>query len=262
MNWWEGLLLGFIHGVLEFLPISSTGHLFVLNKWLEGSESFLFLHIASLLAAIVYFRHDCKNIMYDFFLYICTKKQEAKSNYQVGLLILFSTMITLTAGNIFKLLIETQTTNALIGASSILTGIFLVLTEHGVEIGRKKAQHINWKDAIIIGLGQALAFIPGFSRTGSTLITALWCGFDKETALRYSFLISIPTIGGICLLQMPPMSSSHSSIPFLILLFSFLTAFFCSLLGIRLLISIVRHTKLTYVAFYCFSFGLVVWLFI
>lgn len=269
MNWWEALLIGFIQGISEFLPISSTAHLLIAKRLLgiEVGHSELgfevFLHVASLLAVLVYFRHDLIKILQDFFSYIRTKHPKSRANFRFGMLILFSTLVTMITGKaVENLLGEGITTVALIGASLIITGLFLVLIEHGTNNGTRQAAQMTWKDGLIIGLGQALAVIPGISRSGSTLIAALWCGLTKETALRYSFLLSIPIIMGISMLKMPEMIASYDISLFFPLIIAFISSFFFALIGIKWLISMVQNTQLTYFACYCIALGLVTWIFL
>ncbi|WP_088102474.1 undecaprenyl-diphosphate phosphatase [Halalkalibacter urbisdiaboli] len=269
MNWFEAILIGFIQGISEFLPISSTAHLLIVEKLLsiqigENSLTFeVFLHFASLLAVFYYFRDELKQILLDFLLFTFKRKQRSRQNFRFAVLMLVSTLVTMIVGKtIEEGFGEGLTSTATIGASLIITGIFLVLVEHGMNTGKRGLSELTWKDGILIGLGQALAVIPGISRSGSTLVAALWCGLKKEVALRYSFLLSIPIIGGLTLLKLPEISTnffqSEAIIP---LILSFISAFIFAIVGIKWLISMVQNTKLSYFACYCIALGVITWTF-
>ncbi|MCM3761669.1 undecaprenyl-diphosphate phosphatase [Alkalihalobacillus oceani] len=268
MNWWEALLIGFIQGISEFLPISSTAHLLLAKQIFAfdtpaDSELVLevFLHAASLLAVILYFARELLRIVKDFTLYLLYKHEKHYNHYRFGCLLLLTTFVTMVAGKgLESILGEQLTTVALIGASLIITGIFLVLIEHGVDRGKRK--ELTWRDGVLIGLGQALAVIPGISRSGSTLIAALWCGLSKEVALRYSFLLSIPIILGISILKLPELTQGSYSNQWPSLLIAFLSSFFFALLSIKWLIAMVQNSKLTYFACYCIGLGLFSWIFL
>ncbi len=268
LNWLEALLLGIVQGITEFLPISSSGHLILLEKILhiELTNELTFevlLHFASLLAVIYYFRKDLWNIINDFFLYLMKKNNNSKTNYRFVWLLLLTTFVTLIVGKGVEQAFDNRiTSTATIGASLIVTGLFLILIEHGMKRGNRTIRDLNWKDGIIVGLGQALAVIPGISRAGSTLIVALWCGHSKETAVRYSFLLSIPIITGITILKIPDLLSSTFH-PYLFeLTIAFIASFLFAIIGIKWLISMLNNTKLSYFAIYCIIIGALTWIFL
>jgi undecaprenyl-diphosphatase len=269
MNWFEALILGIVQGLSEFLPISSSAHLVIIQKLLgikvEGNqlEFEVLLHFASLLAVSIYFRKEIIEIVHGFCSYVFYKKQEKKIQYRFGLLLLFSTGITAVLGKLFEGLLGQNMTNTVtIGASLIVTGLFLILIEHGVKPGTRTASHMTWKDGLIIGIGQALAVLPGISRAGSTLVTALWCGLDKQTAVRYSFLLSIPLILGISIVEVPEMSRQFFTLYLVETTIAFIASFLFAIVGIKWLIAMVNRTKLSYFAIYCILLGTVVWIFI
>jgi undecaprenyl-diphosphatase len=270
MNWWQAIIIGFIQGISEFLPISSTALMLIAQRLLDvpiGKKFKLsfetFLHIASVFAVIVYFRHDLCKILQDFITYIRTKNNKAQTNYRFVLLLIISTIVTIIVGKMIESILGNQLTNsATIGASLIITGLSLILIEHGLNGGTRIQSTLNWKDGIIIGIGQALSLIPGISRTGSTLFTALCLGLSKGTALRYSFLLSIPVFIGMTVLKLPDLIKSQTEITFFSLSIAFISSFIFALIGIKWFISMLQNTKLTYFAFYCIGLGIFTWRFI
>lgn len=268
MNWIEALILGVVQGLSEFLPISSSAHLVIIQHLLgikiEGNqlEFEVLLHFASLLAVTIYFRKEIVEIIAGFFSYVFLRNKEKKVQYHFGLLLLLSTGTTAVLGKLFEDVLGTNLTNtATIGASLVVTGIFLILIEHGVKPGKRTAKEMTWKDGIIIGFGQALAILPGISRAGSTLVTALWCGLDKQTAVRYSFLLSIPLIVGITLAEIQDLSPLFFTTYLAETIIAFVGSFLFAIVGIKWLISMVNRTKLSYFAIYCIVLGVIVWAF-
>ncbi|WP_100406797.1 undecaprenyl-diphosphate phosphatase [Bacillus solitudinis] len=270
MNWLEALFIGFIQGISEFLPISSTAHLLIFEKVFsinigENDLTFeIFLHFASLLAVLFYFRYELLKILQDFIAYLFKKNKRTKANFRFGLLMILSTLVTLIVGKgIEEGLGEGIRSTATVGASLIITGLFLILMEHGVHLGKRDVEQMTWKDGILIGFGQALAVIPGISRSGSTLVAALWCGLERDTAIKYSFLLSIPVIGGLTFLKIPEISSSflqaHDIVP---LILAFISSFIFAIVGIKWLISMVQQTKLSLFAIYCIGLGVMTWTFL
>ncbi len=173
-----------------------------------------------------------------------------------------STLITMIVGKGFEQMLgNSLTTPATIGVSLIVTGLFLILIEHGIQAGAKSQAEINWKDSIFIGVAQALAIIPGISRSGSTLIAALWCGLSKDLALRYSFLLSIPIILGLSLLKLTDFMNSLDLRYIKELWLAFAAAFLSALIGIKWMIDMVKRAKLSYFAVYCIAVGIVTWLY-
>lgn len=270
MQWFEALLLGIIQGISEFLPISSSAHIVIVEKLLginvnSNSLAFeVFLHLASLLAVICFFYREIALITKDFFSYLFFKKKNSINHFRFGCLIIGATLVTMVGGKgIEELFDERLTSAATIGASLIVTGIFLIFIEHGIKIGERSEMKMTARDAIIVGLAQALAVIPGISRAGSTLIAALWCGLAKETAVRYSFLLSIPVILGVTIIKLPDLFNEASNGGLQVeLAIAFTASFFFAIIGIKWLIQMLNKAKLSYFAFYCIGLGIITWVFL
>jgi undecaprenyl-diphosphatase len=210
----EAIFLGIIQGLTEFLPISSTGHLTVAGKILnlidpekpEQWTAFIaVIQLGTLLAILIYFWKDLWNISIEFIKEnLFTRKgfSSQSHNSKMGWYIIIGTIPVVIVGLGFKDVIEGALTKNLyvISSSLIVLGIFLALAE---RIGKftKELKDITWKSALIIGLGQCLALIPGSSRSGTTITAGLFLGFKRETAARFSFLLSVPAILGSGLLE-------------------------------------------------------------
>lgn len=210
----EAIILGIIQGLTEFIPISSTGHLTVAGKLMnliseskpeEWTAFIAVIQLGTLLAVIIYFWKDLLNILIDFINDVLIKRKnfsDQSQNSQMGWYIIIATIPVVIIGLAFKDLIEGALTKNLyvISASLIALALILALAEKMGKFNRI-ARDIKWYDALIIGIAQSLALIPGSSRSGTTITAAIFLGFNRETAARFSFLMSIPAIAASGLLQ-------------------------------------------------------------
>lgn len=215
MNLFEAILLGIIQGLTEFLPISSTGHLTVAGKLMnlvsadhpEKWTAFIALiQLGTLLAVLIYFWKDIISIIRDFFqdnLIKRVKYSEQKINSKLGWLIIIGTIPVVIIGLAFKDAIEGALTKNLyvIAASLIILALILALAEKIAKF-KKDLKNITILDSIIIGFAQALALIPGSSRSGTTITAGLFIGLKRESAARFSFLLSIPAVFASGVLQL------------------------------------------------------------
>ncbi len=215
MNVIEAVFLGIIQGLTEFLPISSTGHLTVVGKLLglisdehpERWTSFIaVIQIGTLIAILAYFWKDLLRIVIDFVKFNIVKPQKFSAqsfDSKMGWLIIIGSIPVVIIGLGFKDFIEGAFTKNLyvIAASLIGLGLILGLAE---KVGKfkKELKDLKWYDALIVGFAQSLALIPGSSRSGTTITAGIFLGFKRETAARFSFLLSVPAILGSGLLQL------------------------------------------------------------
>ena len=211
----EAIILGIIQGLTEFLPISSTGHLTVAGNLMnlispehpEQWTSFIaVIQLGTLLAILIFFWNDLWHITMDFFQDNLIKRKSFKNqtlNSQMGWYIILGSIPVVIIGLGFKDVIEGAFTKNLyvIGTSLIVLGIILAFAE---KLGKfkKDIKEIKWYDALIVGFAQTLALIPGSSRSGTTITAGIFLGFKRETAARFSFLLSVPAILGSGLLQL------------------------------------------------------------
>ena len=257
MSIWEALILGIIQGLTEFLPVSSSGHLELGSVILgtENNDNLLFsiiVHGATSLSTIVVFRKEIGRLLADLFSF---KKGESL-NYSLKLII--SAVPVLIVALLFKDQLEMLFTGrvGLVGAMLLVTAALLFYS------AKKKNQSgkITFGNAIIIGIAQAIAVLPGISRSGSTIATALIIGVEKEKATRFSFLmVLIPILGATGLefvefLTETTVSQQTSSVA---LITGFLAAFISGLAACTWMIALVRRGNLFYFGFYCLVVGLV-----
>ena len=214
MNILEAIILGIIQGLTEFLPISSTGHLTVVGKLLnlisaetpEHWTAFIaVIQLGTLLAVVVYFWNDLIDIVKEFFqdnFFQRKKFAEQTLNSKMGWYIIIASVPVAIVGLGFKKIIEGALTKNLfvIAGSLIVLALILALAE---KVGkfRRETKDLKWHDAFLMGIAQCFALIPGSSRSGTTITAGLFLGLTRETAARFSFLMSIPAVAASGLLE-------------------------------------------------------------
>lgn len=261
----EAVILGLIQGISEFLPVSSTAHLILAEKIFAmnfpGLVLELFLHFASILAVIAYFFKELLNIAKGFFRYMFKGRKRYAIEFKLGLFLIISTAVTGLIGISLEGVLGTwiRGKNLMI-LGLVATGILLYIVEKNKlkinltkeELKKKRVGDINIWDSMLIGVWQGIAVIPGISRSGATVLGALWRNLDKDSALSYSFFLAIPTILSSTLLKLEDIDAALLSKYPGETMVSFGAAFIFSLLGIKFLIYLVRQSKLTYFSLYLF----------
>ncbi|MGY4690201.1 undecaprenyl-diphosphatase UppP [Salibacterium sp. K-3] len=254
----EALIFGIVQGISEFLPISSTAHIiiaqFVFGHTFSGLSFEVILHLGSIIAVVLYFRRDCVQLTKTFFRYITKRRDKDRAEFFFALYIITATIITGVLGIYLEdAFAETMKTPGFIAAALALTGVFLILIERVHDMGRRTETEMTFLDAVIVGLAQTLAVCPGISRSGSTLIAALYAGLNRRTAVRYSFLLSVPVIAGSSVLAFEDLSAGGiASLGVLPLTIAFTASFITSWIGIVWLINFLNNGRLLYFALYCF----------
>jgi undecaprenyl-diphosphatase len=264
----EALIFGVVQGITEFLPISSTAHI-VITQLLLGYEfpglAFeIYLHLASTFAVLAYFRKDLAAITTGFFSYLTNRSSENLVHFRFGLFILVATFITGLLGLFLSDFIGPwMKTPPFIAAALAATGFALIFIEYFHKYGSRLAKDMTFLDSVIVGLGQTIAVLPGISRAGSTLVVALLAGLDRETAVRYSFLLAVPVILGSSVLALKEINQDMwLSIGAAPLLVSFVATFIFSWLGIVWLIDFLKKSKLVYFAGYLFLLAIFVFFYL
>ena len=254
MTYIEGILLGFIQAITEFLPISSSGHL-VLSQKLLGIESTdliieIILHLGTLLSIIIFFWDDLKTLA------VKSIFKKDKSSQIFIAKILIATIPASIIGILFKDSL-TQIFDSLLYVSFffIITGICLFLT----RFSKNKITEISFVFALIIGLSQVLALLPGISRSGITIATALLLGIKSEDAARFSFFMAIPVLAGAGLLQVNDLINV-GNYSLLQLFFGFMSSMIFGLIAIKILFRIVYNNYFWIFSFYCWFIGIVTFL--
>ncbi len=253
MSWLEALILGLVQGLTEFLPVSSSGHLEIGTSILqiEARENLTFsivVHGATVLSILVVFYRDLRELL------VRSLRFEYNESSSYLLKILVSMVPVGLVGLFFKDQVEALFTGNLVfvGSMLLITATFLVITNF-VPVGNRK---ITYLDSLIIGIAQALAVLPGISRSGATISTALFLGNKRDEAARFSFLMVILPIIAANLMDLMDMEPAGAgSIGWLPLLVGFAAAFVSGLIACKWMLSIVKKGKLLYFGIYCLVIG-------
>jgi len=249
----QAVISGIVQGITEFFPVSSTGHLVLLHHYFGLKESQIFfdiaLHVATGLAVVVYFRKDIKNLF--------------GSEKNLGLLVVFGSVPTFIIGFLFAGVVERFFVDIrLVGAALLVTGAWLITADivskkllHEKHINTKGAVLYPWK-AVIIGIAQGIALIPGVSRSGATIATGLLCGLGSNLAFRFSFLLLLPATIGAAVYKLKDANTSMPPIAPMAL--GAIFAFFVGLVALHMLSRILKQGKIYIFGFYCLVLGLLV----
>ncbi len=255
MSWIEALILGLVQGLTEFLPVSSSGHL-ELGKYLLGIEaekslSFtVAVHGATVLSTIVVFRKDLFQILKGLFDFSWNE------SWKFVALIAVSMIPVLIVGLFFADYVESFFSGDIrfVGYMLLVTASLLAFTYFKKSNERK----IGFLDSFIIGLAQAVAVLPGISRSGATISTGLMLGNKRELLARFSFLmVLIPILGANLLDVLKGDNAENSSIGLSAIIIGFAAAFVSGLFACKWMINIVSKGKLIYFSIYCFIIGLI-----
>lgn len=254
MNELIALFLGIVQGLTEFLPVSSSGHLELAKALSQtdfvAKESLLFtiiLHGATALSTIVFFRKDIVFILQELLTF------KPSPSFYFAWYILFSMIPAVIVGLFLEdLIIRLFDQNILlVGAMLLLTGVLLGLADRA----KSTQKDINTISALIIGFIQAIAILPGISRSGSTIATAVLLGIDKEKAARFSFLMVVPLILGSMAKSILDADTIVADTSLLPLIIGFVAAFVTGLAACKWMINIVKKAQLKYFSWYCFAIG-------
>ena len=255
MDLLDAVILGIIQGLTEFLPVSSSGHL-ELGKAILGDtsvpeESLLFtvvLHFATALSTLVIFRKDVLEILTGLFSFKWNEET------QFSLKIIISMLPAVIVGLLFEEQLE-----ALFGGNILFVGFMLLVTalllwlaDKAKDTGKK----VSYSNAFVIGVAQAIAMLPGISRSGATISTSVLLGNDKTKAARFSFLMVVPLIFGKIAKDLLGGELTSSSTDLTALAVGFIAAFVAGLVACTWMISLVKKSKLSWFAIYCFVVGI------
>lgn len=252
------IIIGLVQGFTEPIPVSSSGHVMIVSEMLGmGEQGFTFAiltNTASLLAIMFVYRHDIVRLIRNSLQYLKTKRDEYKSDFRFVCFIVIGTIPVGVLGVLLNDFISENVGMRTIAIMLFVTGIALWLIRN--MKGTKTDEDITLKDAILVGLGQAVAITPGISRSGATIISAIAVGLKQETALRFSFMLYIPvSLGGVVLgftdfLDEP--NKGELAIPYLA---AFLATLFMTYFALKWFMGIMKSGKLVYFTYYCFLVG-------
>ena len=250
----NAIILGIIQGLTEFLPVSSSGHLEIFKVLLGEnkmpSESLLMtviLHFATACSTIVIFKDDIKELILGLITF------EKNDSFWFSVKILISMIPAALIGFFLEDEIELLFNGDLmiVGCMLIITGFLLFMADKA----KPSEKRINIKSSIIVGISQAIAIIPGISRSGATISTAVLLGIDKENAAKFSFLMVVPLIFGKVSKDLTSSEILGNNNEILPLIFGFIFAFITGILACKWMIKLVKNSKLKYFSIYCFIVG-------
>lgn len=263
MSFFQAVLLGVLQGITEFLPVSSSGHL-VLGEYLLGLpvanlKNFdVFVHAGSLLAIIIYFRADLLFFLRGFF-GSDSSPHSGRGRKEVWLILLASLPAALIGLNFEQAIDLAFRHPRPVAIAMILVAVYFLFAEKKRSAPNHCRTTPGWGGALLIGLAQAIAIVPGVSRSGTTIATGLLCRLDRPAAARFSFLLGIPALGGATLITAVKNHAQLLADPSQLLLYcaGFVASFLTSMLAIDFLMRFLRFRTLKVFAAYLFLVGFV-----
>lgn len=269
MNYLISGVLGLVQGVAEFLPISSSGHLTLLQHFFGMEETDMLLnillHFATMIAVWVYYYRDIWDMIVEFFrwiggLFSREKKSGPVPDGRRMVLLLVMGTLPLAAVLLFKDTVELLGNYPeFVSVALIVTGLMLFVSDR-MSKGKKTVRTATFRDALFVGVAQALATVPGISRSGTTITAGLMRGFDRAFAVRYSFLMSLPAIVGATLLEILDVLRQPGSLDLSLMpayLFGMLVSGVVGYFAIDLINKLVTKGKFGVFSYYCWTAGIV-----
>ena len=262
---WVAVLLGAVQGLAEFLPISSSGHL-ALMQALVDFESYnvdavafdLVLHLGTLVAVVIAFWEDVKTLVLSFFRWVGDGFRVKNIPARRLIVLLLIATVPLVPGALLESYVERAFDSTLfVGIALCFTAAMLwVACRH--TGGKKTEADAEYSDGLKVGLMQLIALFPGVSRSGSTICGGLFCGFKKDFAVRFGFLMSIPAVCGAAVFQLPDLAEAGLGGGMLLpCVVGFLTSAVCGYLAIFTVRLLVKHDTFRWFAVYCLAVGLI-----
>ena len=263
----QAIIIGLVQGLTEFLPVSSSAHLIFIQQALGLSDVPLafdvLLHVGTLVAVFIYFYNDIILMIKGFFLSLIDLKEGKfiseirRDPYKkLAWLTILATIPIGVVGLLFNDFVEELFEGLTVPAFLLLiTGCLLYFSQR-MNSGKVDVQNISTKEALVMGCGQALAILPGLSRSGTTIASGLFAGLDKEFAAKFSFILSIPAILGAAVVQLKDLSGANIELSACIA--GFIVAVISGYIAISFLLKLVRERSLDIFAFYCWIVGIVI----
>lgn len=240
MTWWIAIILGCVQGFTEFLPISSSGHLVLLEQIFNIKNNVILfdviLHLGTLIAVIIIYRKSILKLIKNPF----SEKM---------FLLITATIPTLIIALLFKDFFEASFNGSSLIFGFLVTAIFMFICQY---ISKKYylTKQFNYKTSIIVGLFQGFAILPGISRSGSTITSSLVCGVNRKDAAEFSFLLSIPIILVSALYECLKLTSTTLDISFDCISLGFIFSFITGIISIKFMLNVIKKSKYHYFAIY------------
>ena len=269
MDWIEAIILGLLQGLTEFLPVSSSGHLIIGKELLgiEAADDLVFevlVHAATVLSTIVVFRKQLWGLLKGFFKF----KNNDQTDYVLKICV--SMIPVFIVGVFFKDFVEGLFQSIfVVGIALVCTSLLLFFSDmvsgprRKVSLSERKNYRngISYWQAFVVGLSQAVAVVPGLSRSGTTISTGLICGVRRDVMAQFSFLMVLVPILGEAFLQLVGGDMGSSAIGALPLVLGFLSAFVSGLFACKVMIALVKKARLSWFALYCAVVALLIFIF-
>ncbi len=261
MEYFIAVLMGILQGLTEFIPVSSTAHLRILPEIFGekdlGAAFTAVIQIGTLLSLLVYFRKDIYHLFTDFFLSLI-RKDYKNQNFLLSLYIITGTIPIVIAGLFFKRYIENELRSLFVIALSLIIFAILLLISEKTGKKEKDITNISLRDAVLIGIAQAFALIPGASRSGVTICMALFLGYKREVSARFSFLLSVPSVLAAGIFEMKEIFHPQASFNITSVLIASVVSFISGLFAIEFLLRFLVNHKVNIFAYYRIILGIVI----
>lgn len=261
----KSIVYGAVQGITEFLPVSSSGHLVLLHKFLpfEVNNELVFdvfLHLATIMAVVFYFRQEITILLRSWLLSFSGKSDRYS---KLAWLIILATIPAAVAGYFFDEIIENTFRSIAVVIFMLVVIAILFFVAEKFSSQKKDIYDLSWATAMVIGFSQALALIPGTSRSGITIIAGLAIGLKRRSAASFSFLLSIPIILGASIKKIPTLTEVNIfSNDFLLLLIAFIVAAVVGFFSIKYFLQYLDKKGLSVFAWYRILLAVVIWLII
>lgn len=264
--WIKYFVLGLVQGFTEPIPISSSGHLIIVRELFhidsEGLSFEIFVNFASLLAVIIVYQKDIFRLASHCLQYALYRNNNYKTDFIFMIYLIIATIPVGIIGVLWGNSIQTALSNInIVGATLLITALalFWIRSLEGI----KTEQDLSFKDAIIVGLAQAVAVTPGISRSGSTIVASMILGMKRETALKFAFLLYIPVSLGTAVIEIPSMVQDPAVSKLIgSYIIAFVTSLIASYVALKWFINIMTNGNLMYFVYYCLAMGIFVLLFL
>ncbi len=258
MSWFEAILLGVVQGLTEFLPISSTGHVRVIPAlfgWDDPGAAFsAVIQLGTMAAVLLYFRRDIWRITVAWLRGLTNREARRTRDSLMGWYIALGTVPVVVIGVAFSDQIETTLRSLYIVALALIVGGLVMIVVERLATRLRPIESVGWKDGLVVGLAQALALIPGVSRSGSTIVAGLVMGLDRPAAARFSFLLSVPAVVLSGVYQLKDIGGAGDA-GWDVTLVAAVCAFASGYAAIAFLLRYLAHHSLLVFALYRFAFG-------
>lgn len=265
MPLWIAIILGIVQGLTEFLPVSSSGHLALMQNildvetYLENALAFdIILHLGTLFAVCVAFWKDIKELIVELFGFIKDGfKIKDRPYRRLIVMLLIATALMVPAALLDELVSAVMNSTLFIGCALCVTAVMLTFADKSGG-GEKTSEDAPYRSALVVGAMQLFAIVPGISRSGSTLCGGLFCGFEREFAVKFAFLLSIPAVLGAAVLELPDMfASGIDSSLILPCIVGFAVSAVFGYLAIKTVQLLTKKRSLRWFGLYCATVGLI-----